>query len=82
MLSMTAAPSLSTIKTQIALAQTYPSELSYNTKNMTHRSAVEKWQPHARQTNLTQEWWYTTAFFHDTKDQLYSLMFTNFKFDS
>src|SRR5690348_17325871 len=36
-------------------------ELSFDTTNMTHRSAQQEWQPHRGQTSISQEWWYFTA---------------------
>ena len=47
----------------------------------THRSAPEEWEPHQRQSNYTQEWWYVTAFLHDAKGNMYSLFFNNLKVD-
>jgi len=49
--------------------------------NMTHRSAVEEWQPHPGQTTISQEWWYVTALLHDATGNRYLLFNTLFKYD-
>jgi hypothetical protein len=56
--------------------------LSYDTKNMTHRSAKEEWQPHLGQTNSFVEWWYFTALLYDAAGNKYMLFDTIFKYDS
>jgi len=56
-------------------------ELSYDTQNMTHRSAKAEWQPHRAQTTTSQEWWYFTALFHDASGNRYMLYSTIFKYD-
>lgn len=38
---------------------------SYDTQNMTHRSAKAEWQPHRAQTTMSCEWCYMTAISHD-----------------
>lgn len=91
-LSLTATPSLLlATRTNIAFAQ--PSStptgsnntdfLSFDSKKplYTHRSAAAEWEPHQKQTNYTQEWWYTTAFLNDAKGNLYSLLFVDMKID-
>lgn len=60
---------------------TSAAELSYDTQNMTHRSAKEEWQPHRGQTAISQEWWYFTALLHDASGNRYMLFTTVFKFD-
>ena len=56
--------------------------LSFDSKPpYSHRSAAAEWEPHAKQTNYTQEWWYTTAFLNDAKGNLYSLLFVDMKID-
>lgn len=57
------------------------SELKYDTKYMTHRSAEAEWQPHQGQTGISDEWWYFTALLHDASDNRYLLFNTLFKFD-
>lgn len=59
-----------------------PEGLSYDTKNMTHRSAKAEWQPHLGQTNSFVEWWYFTALLHDAAGNKYMLFDTIFKYDS
>ena len=56
-------------------------ELSYDTQNMTHRSAKAEWQPHRAQTTTSQEWWYFTALLHDASGNRYMLFSTIFKYD-
>jgi hypothetical protein len=56
-------------------------ELSYDTQNMTHRSAKAEWQPHRAQTTTSQEWWYFTALLHDVSGNRYMLFTTIFKYD-
>lgn len=56
-------------------------ELSYDTQNMTHRSAQAEWQPHQAQTTTSQEWWYFTALLHDASGNPYMLFSTIFKYD-
>jgi predicted secreted hydrolase len=58
-----------------------PFELSYDTQNITHRSAFEEWQPHRGQTATSQEWWYVTALLHDASGNQYLLFNTIFKYD-
>jgi len=57
------------------------SELSFDTANMTHRTAKEEWQPHQSQTTISQEWWYVTALLHDSSGNRYMLFNTIFKYD-
>jgi hypothetical protein len=35
--------------------------LSYSVTEPALRSPVEEWQPHAKQSESTHEWWYLTA---------------------
>jgi predicted secreted hydrolase len=56
-------------------------ELSFDTTNMTHRSAQQEWQPHRGQTSISQEWWYFTALLHDASGNKYLLFNTLFKRD-
>ena len=58
-----------------------PFELSYDTQNITHRSAFEEWQPHRGQTTTSQEWWYVTALLQDASGNQYLLFNTIFKYD-
>jgi len=60
---------------------TSTAELSYDTQNMTHRSAKAEWQPHRAQTTTSQEWWYFTALLHDASGNRYMLFSTIFKYD-
>ena len=60
---------------------TSSAEISYDTQNMTHRSAKEEWQPHQGQTTMSTEWWYLTAILHDSSGNKYLLFHTLFKFD-
>jgi hypothetical protein len=60
---------------------TSSAEISYDTQNMTHRSAKEEWQPHRGQTTMSQEWWYITALLHDSSGSKYMLFSTLFKYD-
>ncbi|MBV9175812.1 MAG: hypothetical protein JO297_02095 [Nitrososphaeraceae archaeon] len=56
-------------------------EISYDTQNMTHRSAKAEWQPHRAQSAMSGEWWYLTALLHDASGKQYMLFTTIFKFD-
>lgn len=56
-------------------------EISYDTQNMTHRSAKEEWQPHRAQSATSIEWWYLTALLHDASGKQYMLFTTIFKLD-
>jgi len=56
-------------------------ELSFDTKNMTDRSAQEEWQPHQGQTAISQEWWYITVILYDSSGNKYLLFNTLFKLD-
>lgn len=58
-----------------------PLLLSYDTQNMTHRSAQEEWQPHRHQTTTSWEWWYITALLHDAAGTQYMLFDTYYKYD-
>ena len=40
--------------------------LDYSITEPVLRSPVEEWQPHAKQSESTTEWWYLTAVVHDT----------------
>ena len=55
--------------------------ISYDTQNMTHRSAKAEWQPHRAQSATSSEWWYLTALLHDASGKQYMLFTTIFKFD-
>lgn len=89
--SLTAVPSLiGTTGSQSVSAQPSSSAANNNSTKFlsfesqppyTHRSAAEEWEPHQKQTNYTQEWWYLTAFLNDAKGDKYGLMFTDFKID-
>jgi len=56
-------------------------EISYDTQNMTHRSAKAEWQPHRAQTTTSREWWYFSALLHDSSGNKYMLVSTLFKND-
>lgn len=60
---------------------TSSAEISYDTQNMSHRSAKEEWQPHRAQTTTSMEWWYITALLYDSSGNKYLLFTTLFKFD-
>jgi hypothetical protein len=44
------------------------------------RSPVEEWQPHAKQSESTHEWWYLTAVAHDAAENPYFLAWCPFHF--
>lgn len=69
------------VQTPSKMHNTSTAELSYDTQNMTHRSAKAEWQPHRAQTTTSQEWWYFTALLHDTSGNRYMLFSTIFKYD-
>ncbi len=56
--------------------------LGYDTKNMTHYSAKQEWQPHLGQANSFVEWWYVTTLLHDAAGNQYMLFDVIFKYDS
>jgi hypothetical protein len=56
--------------------------LGYDTKNMTHYSAKQEWQPHLGQANSFVEWWYVTTLLHDSAGNQYMLFDVIFKYDS
>jgi predicted secreted hydrolase len=47
--------------------------LSYSVTEPALRSPVEEWQPHAKQSESTHEWWYLTAVAHDAAGNPYFL---------
>ena len=55
--------------------------ISYDTQNMTHRSAKAEWQPHRAQSAMSGEWWYLTALLHDASGKQYMLFTTILKYD-
>jgi len=69
------------VQTPSNIHNTSTAELSYDTQNMTHRSAKAEWQPHRAQTTTSQEWWYFTALLHDASGNRYMLFSTIFKYD-
>ena len=69
------------VHTPSNIHNTSTAELSYDTQNMTHRSAKAEWQPHRAQTTTSQEWWYFTALLHDASGNRYMLFSTIFKYD-
>jgi predicted secreted hydrolase len=56
------------------------STLSYNVTEPALRSPIEEWQPHAKQSETTTEWWYVTAVVHDTAGNPYFLVWCPFHF--
>jgi hypothetical protein len=48
--------------------------LGYDTKNMTHYSAKQEWQPHLGEANSFVEWWYVTTLLHDAAGNQYMLL--------
>jgi hypothetical protein len=54
--------------------------LSYSVAEPALRSPVEEWQPHAKQSEKTIEWWYVTAVVHDTAGNPYFLVWCPFHF--
>ena len=54
--------------------------LSYSVAEPALRSPVEEWQPHAKQSENTIEWWYVTAVVHDTAGNPYFLVWCPFHF--
>jgi len=54
--------------------------LSYSVTKPALRSPVEEWQPHAKQSETTIEWWYVTAVVHDTAGNPYFLAWCPFHF--
>jgi predicted secreted hydrolase len=54
--------------------------LSYSMNEPVLRSPVEEWQPHAKQTESTTEWWHMTAVVHDTVGNPYFLVWCPFHF--
>ena len=54
--------------------------LSYSVTEPALRSPVEEWQPHAKQSESTTEWWYVTAIVHDTAGNPYFLAWCPFHF--
>jgi hypothetical protein len=56
--------------------------LGYDTKNMTHYSAKQEWQPHLGQAKSFVEWWYITTLLHDAAGNQYMLFDVIFKYDS
>jgi predicted secreted hydrolase len=47
------------------------STLGYSITEPFLRSPVEEWQPHARQSASTIEWWYVTTVLCDASGNLY-----------
>ena len=54
--------------------------LSYSVTEPALRSPVEEWQPHAKQSESTTEWWYVTGLVHDTAGNPYFLAWCPFHF--
>src|SRR6266436_6204121 len=54
--------------------------LSYSVIEPALRSPVEEWQPHAKQSESTTEWWYVTGLVHDTAGNPYFLAWCPFHF--
>jgi predicted secreted hydrolase len=54
--------------------------LNYSITEPALRSPVEEWQPHAKQSESTTEWWYLTALVHDTTGNPYFLVWCPFHF--
>src|SRR5260370_25863105 len=54
--------------------------LSYSVTEPVLRSPVEEWQPHAKQSESTTEWWYVTGLVHDTAGNPYFLACCPFHF--
>jgi len=54
--------------------------LNYTITEPVLRSPVEEWQPHAKQSESTTEWWYLTAVVHDTAGNAYFLVWCPFHF--
>jgi len=54
--------------------------LNYSITEPVLRSPVEEWQPHAKQTKSTTEWWYLTAVVHDAAGNAYFLVWCPFHF--
>jgi len=54
--------------------------LNYSVTKPALRSPVEEWQPHAKQSQATTEWWYLTAVVHDTAGNPYFLAWCPFHF--
>jgi predicted secreted hydrolase len=54
--------------------------LNYSITEPVLRSPVEEWQPHAKQSESTTEWWYLTAVVRDTAGNAYSLVWCPFHF--
>ena len=55
--------------------------LNYSITEPVLRSPVEEWQPHAKQSESTTEWWYLTAVVHDTAGNAYFLVWCPFHFN-
>jgi predicted secreted hydrolase len=54
--------------------------LAYSVTEPALRSPVEEWQPHAKQSALSTEWWYMTGIVHDTAGNPYFLAWCPFHF--
>src|SRR6266849_194961 len=54
--------------------------LSYSVTEPALRSPVDEWQPHAKQSESTTEWWYVTGLVHATAGNPYFLASPRFPF--
>jgi hypothetical protein len=56
------------------------STLTYTTTEPALRSPVQEWQPHAKESASTTEWWYLTTVLYDTSGKPYFLNWNPFHF--
>jgi CrtC N-terminal lipocalin domain/Lipocalin-like domain len=54
--------------------------LSYSVTKPILRTPAEEWEPHAKETESSTEWWYMTAMVHDTAGNPYFLAWCPFHF--